>query len=235
MVVRDLGVHLSCDRSWSPHIDKIVQEARTISSWVLSVFRDRSPLPMLTLYKSMVRSKLEYCCPVWNPSKVSDIQALENIQRNFTKRIAGCGELNYWDRLKKLNLMSLQRRRERYCIIHTWKILNDLAPNDVSLNFNKHNRRGIKITLPPLNHKTQASVRTDYENSFKIRAARLWNLLPQDVNSITTLDAFKAALGRYLKKIPDTPSTPGYTAANRNSLLDWSMNSKMGCSTGGRA
>ena len=135
--------------------------------------------------------------------------------------------------------MSLQRRRERYCIIHTWKILNDLAPNDISLNFNRHDRHGIKITLPPINHKTQASVRTDYENSFKIKAARLWNLLPQGVNSITTLDAFKAALGSYLKKIPEytpSPSTPGYTAANsnRNSLLDWSMNSKTGFSTGGR-
>ena len=164
---------------------------------------------MLTLYKSMVRSKLEYCCPVWTPSKVSDIQSLENVQRNFTRKVVGCGDLDYWDRLKKLNLMSLQRRRERYCIIHTWNILQNQAPNDINLNFHSHNRHGVKITQPPLNNKAQASVRTDYENSFKIKAARLWNLLPRNVNTQITLDTFKAALG--------------YTAANRNSLLDWRM------------
>ena len=51
-----------------------------MASWVLSAFRDRSTLLMLTLYKSMVRSRLEYCCPLWNPVKiVRDIQKLENI------------------------------------------------------------------------------------------------------------------------------------------------------------
>ena len=81
-------------------------------------------------------------------------------------------------------------------------------------------------------NKAQASVRTDYENSFKIKAARLWNLLPRNVNTQATLDTFKAALGDYLKKIPDTPPVPGYTAANRNSLLDWKM--KGGYPDGGR-
>ncbi len=111
--VRDLGVYVSNDRSWGPHIEKTVQEARKMAAWTLSAFRDRSQLVMLTLYKSMVRSKLEYCCPVWNPVKIMEIQKLENVQRAFTRKIEGCKDLQYWERLKKLKLMSLQRRRER--------------------------------------------------------------------------------------------------------------------------
>ena len=221
-VVRDLGVLVSNDRSWTPHIEQTVQSARTIASWVLSVFRDRSPVIMMTLYKTMIRSKLEYCCPVWNPSKVQNIQALENIQRSFTRKISGCQDCNYWDRLKKLHILSLQRRRERYCIIHVWKMLNNLAPNDIGMKFYSQNRLGMKITLPPVNNKVQASVKTDYENSFKIKAARLWNILPKHVNTVTSLDEFKAVLGEFLRKFPDTPPVPGYTAVNRNSLLDWS-------------
>ena len=174
----------------------------------------------------MVRSKLEYCCPVWNPVKVGDIQALENVQRNFTRKIIGLQNLDYWERLQKLKILSLQRRRERYCIIHIWKILQDHAPNDIGIKFQTHDRRGVKITLPPLNTKVQASVRTDYENSFKINASRLWNLLPQEVNTVTTLDPFKVALGKFLEQIPDTPPVPGYTSANRNSLLNWSAERK---------
>jgi hypothetical protein len=220
--VRDLGVLLSSDRSWSSHIEQTVQSARTMASWVLSVFRDRSPFIMLTLYKTMVRSRLEYCCPVWNPSKMQDIQALENVQRNFTRKISGCKGLDYWERLKRLNLLSLQRRRERYSIIQVWKMLNGLAPNTINIVFYEHDRLGKKATLPPVNHKAQSAVKTDYENSFRIKSSRLWNILPKHINTVTTLDAFKSVLGDYLRKVPDTPPAPGYTAANRNSLLDWS-------------
>ena len=62
--VRDLGVHISGNRQWGPHIERTVQGARKMAAWTLSAFRDRTRTVMLTLYKSMVRSKLEYCCPV---------------------------------------------------------------------------------------------------------------------------------------------------------------------------
>ena len=54
---------------------------------------------------------------------------------HFTKRIAYGNELDYWDciKIKKLHLVSLQRGRERYTIIHTWKILQNKAPNSTGL------------------------------------------------------------------------------------------------------
>ena len=127
--VRDLGVHMSSDYTWSAHISTIAEEGRKMLSWVLGIFQDRTRLTMLTLYKSMVRSKLEYCCPLWNPSSVAEMLKLERIQRIFTSKVEGCRELPYWERLKYLRIQSLQRRRERYIIIHTWKILNDLTNN----------------------------------------------------------------------------------------------------------
>ena len=101
-------------------------------------------------------------------------------------------------------------------------MLNGLAPNNIKMVFREHSRLGIRTTPPPLNNKAQISVRTDYENSFKMNASRLWNLLPKSINTVTSLEAFKVALGEYLRKIPDTPPVPGYTTVNRNSLLDWS-------------
>ena len=47
---------------WSAHVAKVAAEGEKTLSWVLSVFRDHSKLTMLTLYNSLVRSKLEYCC-----------------------------------------------------------------------------------------------------------------------------------------------------------------------------
>ena len=107
--------------------------------------------------------------------------------------------------MKKLKLMSLQRRRERYCIIHVWKILNGHAPNEINFEFSTNERLGVKASLPPLNNMAQLSVKTDYDNSFRVRAAQLWNTLPPViVASLQTLDGFKAGLGRFLEQYPDT-------------------------------
>ena len=57
----------------------------------------------------MVRNLLEYCCPLWNPSKVSDIQELEGVQRTFTSRIAGTQHLDNWGRLNAISCYTCGR------------------------------------------------------------------------------------------------------------------------------
>ena len=176
---------------------------------------------MLQLYKSLVRSLVEYSCPVWNPSKISDVQMIESIQRNFTRKISGMKDLSYYDRLKRLNLMSLQRRRERYILIHTWKIINNFCPNDIGLEVNRNQRLGIKLYYPILKKSSTSAATTIYDNSFSVKAVQLWNILPRDINTATTLQTFKSKLGTFLKGIPDNPPTVGYSTANNNSLIYW--------------
>ncbi|KAG0697989.1 hypothetical protein GWK47_026160 [Chionoecetes opilio] len=96
---------------------------------------------MLTLYKSLVVPLLEYCCQLWSPWKVGEKQSLEAVQRSFTSKISAVRDLDYWDRLEKLNLFSLERRRERFQKIAfpgsrmtaaQWRsFLKDLVADDV--------------------------------------------------------------------------------------------------------
>ena len=67
------------------------------------------------------------------PHKASEIQLLENIQRPFTAKVNGMSNLYYWERLQFLQLYSLERRRERYLVIYTWKTLEGLVPNTCNL------------------------------------------------------------------------------------------------------
>ena len=129
--------------------------------------------------------------------------------------------INYWERLKKLGLMSLQRRRERYIIIHVWKIVNNLAPNDIGMIFKRTPRLGLMAVTPPLNNTAQNSVVTNYESSFAVNATKLWNLLPKTAKEQTLLEPFKRSLGVFIDTFVDTPPTRGYSAANDNSLLAW--------------
>ena len=63
---------------------------------------------IVRLYKSLVRLKLEYCIQAWNPSLIKDIELLKQVQHRATKLTPEIAHLSYHDRLKYLNLTSLE-------------------------------------------------------------------------------------------------------------------------------
>ena len=67
-----------------------------------------------------------------------------------------------------------------------------------------------------MNKRAEMSVRADYDKTFRVKAAQLFNLLPLELRTATKLDSFKVKLGRFLEQYPDTPPVPGYTPANDN-------------------
>ena len=224
-LVRDLGVTLSDGLTWTHHISNMVKSARKNASWTLGVFSDRSKTVMLQLYKSLIRSRLEYCSPLWNPSDLQHIRSLEDVQRYYTRRISGMSTLSYWERLSVLKLQSLQRRRERYIIIYTWKIIMEMVPNDINLKFVQNKRLGTRAVVPSLNRTASKKALTSYDNSFAVKATQLWNILPASTKTFESLDKFKVSLSTYLDSFPDQPPVTGYSMINRNSLLDWATQS----------
>ena len=216
--VRDLGANVCPTLTWSPHINIISDKGRQLIAWVLSVFSDRSEYTMMSLYKSLIRSRLEYLSPLWHPSKIEDIKMLEGVQRLFTSKIKGLSQYSYWERLEKLKLMSLQRRRERFIIINVWKIINGISPNDIHLQTVVSGRRGVRVKVPPLNRTATAHCQSLYDNSFGVVGPKLWNTIPTKLTHITNQTTFKTALSKYLAQIPDHPPIQGI--ASENSLLD---------------
>ena len=222
--LKDLGVLVSPDLSWRPQVSAVASRARSVASWALSVFRARDRTLKITLYKSLITSHLEYCCPLCSPSKIGDIQLLESVQRTFTSRINGVQHLDYWSRLRSLHLMSLQRRRERYIILQVHKILHNLCPNDVGIQFSPPSRLGIRAVIPKFNRSAKKGHQTLYDNSFSVLGPRLWNTLPTELTGIGSQQQLKERLTNYLFTIPDKPPVQGYSCQNNNSLLSWNEN-----------
>jgi len=63
-------------------------------------FRHLTIPTFVLLYKTMVRSHLDYCCSVWAPYKKGGIEALEKVQERATKILPSLRHISYPDRLK---------------------------------------------------------------------------------------------------------------------------------------
>jgi hypothetical protein len=67
-----------------------------------------------------------YASAAWNPYLAKDCNALEAVQRRFTKRIHGLEHVSYESRLEHLNAMSLQKRRVYADMILAYKATHGL-------------------------------------------------------------------------------------------------------------
>ena len=106
---RDLGVHVSRDLSWSNHVDAIVNKANTEVGLLKRTVGSKNREIFSMLYKSLVRTILEYACRVWSPYLVKDKLEIEKVQRRASRIAVG----------QKLREMSYEER----CILLNWNTL----------------------------------------------------------------------------------------------------------------
>merc|ERR1712105_420890 len=92
---KDLGVMATNDLMFKEHIGRITTSNKVIMGMLLRTLSTREREPMIRMFNSYIKSKLEYCSTVWSPIERKGINDIENIQRTFTKKIEGMEELNY--------------------------------------------------------------------------------------------------------------------------------------------
>ena len=80
-----LGVTISDDLSWTPHISSIVTKAHQRLGFIRRNLRGSPYAYRAIAYKSLVRSQLEYCCTIWDTDKKSDINSIERVQRKSAR------------------------------------------------------------------------------------------------------------------------------------------------------
>ena len=208
--VLDLGIYMPGDCIFNYHISSLSKKCANLSGWIVRIFYTRDCITMLTVFKSIVLSRLDYGSQLWSPFLIKHIIQLEKTQRSFTKHITGRNDMPYHERLKSLGFYSLQRRRERYCIIYIWKIIEGLTPNFSSPITSKFSgRRGRSCII---SHVNVGRIGTLAYNSCRWRSMRLFNSLPMHLRSISTCSVlrFKTQLDIFLGSVEGLPCLPGF-------------------------
>jgi hypothetical protein len=209
---KDLGVIMETDTGFSGHYKLKLAIARKLIGIICRSFKSRKASVMIRLWKSLILPVIEYCSVLVSPYKKKDIEEIEAIQRTYTAKIEEVKQLNYWERLKELNMYSLERRRERYLIIYIWKIIESRVPNctlnPIDVYWSDRQGRLCKITK----RKGQGKYQSMREQTLAVRGPKLFNCLPPHIRNLqdVQLPKFKKALDDYLREVPDCPILKGY-------------------------
>ena len=107
-----LGVYFSSDLSWTVHVDYIVSKALRRLFVVCQLVNARVPTKdIVEIYCAIVRSVLEYACPVWHGGLTKSQSAdIENVQKRYLRIIYP--QSSYNEALHSSGLQRLDDRRE---------------------------------------------------------------------------------------------------------------------------
>lgn len=192
---KDLGIYFSEDFKKYDHCNEIAKRCAKISGMIMRTFNNKNSGIMKILYKSLIRPHIDYCSQVWRPSLKKDILIIERIQRRFTKRIEDCKGLSYEERLKKLNLTTIEDRMERADMIEVYRLINHLDDS------NYRNYFSIKSTVTRghnLKIQKKGCITNIGLNTFSNRICNSWNRLPTTVVQAVTLMNFKIEYDKYI-------------------------------------
>ena len=84
-----LGNLTTSDLRWNDHISKMVGLASHRLCFVQRVFRNCPESVKETGYTTLICPVLEYCAPVWSPHLVTQILAVEMVQRRAARFVKG--------------------------------------------------------------------------------------------------------------------------------------------------
>jgi len=139
-----------------------------------------------------VRPLLEHNTVIWSPYFVKDIEAIERVQRRFTKRLRGYGNYSYPERLHLLQLQSLEVRPLVIDLVCCYKIVfhvvNICMDEFFSLSHYTFTRgHPYKLYKPHFSTTTRA-------HFFSERVINVWNALPVDVIDFGSVKRFRCSL-----------------------------------------
>lgn len=117
---KDLGVIITSDLKPSTQVSRVAASANSVLGLIKKTMTCLDSEMLLTLYKSLVRPRLEYCIQAWSPYTRADIRKLEQVQRRATKLVPELAGYPHEERLTQLGLTTLEDRRIRGDMIETY-------------------------------------------------------------------------------------------------------------------
>ncbi len=153
------------------------------------------------LYGTFIRPHLEYSFHAWQPWLIKDIKWLEDVQRRSTKLVKGLQDIEYEERAQLLNLDSLSYRMDKGDMILVYKILHGFLEGVQWQDFFQMADTS-RLQGHPLKLRKDRSRLDLRKFTFSQRVVNMWNDLPEEVVTASSMKMFKTKLEANRKNLP---------------------------------
>ena len=194
-----LGLITDEKLSWQQYISSLKQKI----SFALMALRQVAFLPeksKITLYHSLIESRLCYCNTVWSNCSSNLKNQLQRLQDMAARIITKCNDAD--NLLAQLGFLNVQQLIDFDMAVMVHKTLHNTAPSYFSGMFQEvktvhnQNTRGSRHSLFPMHHNLKTGLR-----SFSHYGCSVWNRIDTDVQEITNIKYFKKNLKKFLIKM----------------------------------
>ena len=181
---KDVGVLVPTNLKFEEQCSAAISKANSVLGQIKRAFHTRDTGVILNAFKTYVLPHLDYCCQAWSPASKKWITKIEKVQKRALKMIPSLGGLSYIDKLKSLQMLSLENRRILFDLSTMFSMQKDQISNP--------NQSGMKTRSIQNEELPKPKFRLDIrKNSHLIRTTDQWNLLPKEVRKSNTLFTFK--------------------------------------------
>jgi hypothetical protein len=193
---RDIGVMVCQTLKPSQQCKKAARTAQTVLSQLARAFHYRDRNIFVRLYIQYVRPHLEYAVASWSPWFEADKECLEKIQRRAVNMVSGLKGRTYEEKLKELEIPTLEERRRKLDMVQTYKIVTgkENVNRESWFEMACEGQRATRQAADPLNIKPQAPRLEIRRHFFTNRVIKDWNNLPTEVKNAPSVESFKNGL-----------------------------------------
>ena len=193
---KHLGVILQHDCKWNNHINSLISKTRILVSCLKSYKYRLNRRSLETIYKSFILPHFDYAdilydnCPLYLKNKLEEVNL--DALRTVIGTVKGTSHETIY---LESGFTSLAERRKKHKIIMFFKIVNGLVPNflkeylpPLASSINPYHRRRPSERRPP---PAKSEI---YKQSFFPSTTILWNSLPIEVQTSSSISLLKAFL-----------------------------------------
>ncbi len=179
--------------TFDKHINRITGETYNLLRNIKTAFTYLNEEMVKKLITMIIRPRLEYAAVVWSPRLNKDIRKLERIQGAATKLPESLRDYMYEERLERLDLTTLERRRERGDLKMMYRLqegLEILDREDLMVGDDGGTRGNCK-KLKKIGYRRDVK-----KYSFSHRSISTWNGLDEEIVCAKSIHEFKDKLGK---------------------------------------
>jgi hypothetical protein len=200
--VRNLGVFIDSDLSLRSNIDVIVSRCFAALRQLRSIRRYVSAAVCQSLVTSLVLTRLDFCNSVAFGLPAVQIRRLQAVQNAAARLIFNLRRTEHIsDALMCLHWLRLDERIRFKIAVLVYKSLHGTAPSYFSNIFTPLSitgRRVLRSTASSQLLVPRRRLSTIGDRAFPVVGATVWNSLPFDVTSSSSLNIFRSRLKTFL-------------------------------------